>query len=405
MMQIAPSDIDVATGTPPDALETYNLEGIDADSLEALATAGRTSFWTGENGLWLPPAASTEAHEIDALFNFIMVSSILLTLLVTGAIVYFVVKYRRRSHADRPVDVHESKLLELSWIVVPTLLVLVVFFWGFRAYVGTAIPPPDAITINVKAQKWAWSFEYTNGVNAPIPNEIWVPVDTPVRLEMTSQDVLHSFFVPEFRIKHDVLPNRFTYVWFQAPREGTYQVLCTEYCGTAHSDMGAKIHVVSRQEYFRIIGGDVPGQGPVAPAVLGERVYEQYACNTCHSLDGSSGVGPTWLGLWMAPRPGSEQGVADEAYITEQILYPQSYITPGYEGANMPSYDGQLNDEQLAGVSAYIRLLNDAATAADTTLAADADASQSVTAQPPEGGMGDPSVPVADPVDTEEVRE
>ena len=401
MMQIdpSPSGLDVATGTPPDAAQAVNgaLGAVDYDSL---AEAGRTAFWTGENGLWLPPQESVQAPAIDNLFNFIMVSSILLTLLVTAAIVYFVVKYRRRSHADRPVEVHESKLLELSWIVIPTLLVLIVFFWGFRAYVGTAIPPSDAITINVKAQKWSWAFEYQNGVN--VPGEVWVPVDTPVRLQMTSQDVLHSFFVPEFRIKHDVLPNRFAYVWFQAPREGTYQVVCTEYCGTSHSNMGAKIHVVSRQEYFRVLGGEIPGQEAAAPAVLGERVYNNYNCNTCHSVDGSAGVGPTWLGLWNAPRPGSEAGVADEAYITQSILYPQAYITPGFEGANMPSYDGQLNDEQLAGVAAYIRLLNGAATAADTTLAA-SDSTQ--VGQPPEGGMGDPSTPVADPVRTEEVRE
>lgn len=375
----------------------------DPTATDSVVAEGRQAFWTGENGLWLPPAESTTAHQIDNLFNFVMVTSIILTLVVAGAMVYFVVKYRRRSHADRPVDVHESKLLETVWIVVPTLLVLAVFFWGFRAYVGTYIPPSDAITINVKGQKWSWLFEYENGINAP--NEVWVPVDTPIRFEMTSQDVLHSFYVPEFRIKHDVLPNRYTYVWFQAPREGVYQAVCTEYCGTAHSNMGAKIRVVSRQEYYRVLREGPPTGAPKAPAALGEELYTQRNCNNCHSLDGSSGVGPTWLGLWGAPRPGSASGVADEAYITESILYPQAYITPGYEGQNMPSYDGQLNEEQLAGLSAYIRLLNGAATAADTTLSDGADESQTANAQAPEGGMGDPSVPVADPVDDEEVRE
>lgn len=372
-----------------------------ADTETAVAE-GRQAFWTGENGVWLPPAESTTAPQIDSLFNFIMVASIILTLFVAIAMVYFVVKYRRRSHADRPVDVHESKWLEVSWIVIPTLLVLVVFFWGFRAYVGTYSPPPDAITVNVKAQKWAWSFEYQNGIQTY--GEVYVPVGTPIRLEMTSQDVLHSFYVPEFRIKHDVLPNRFTYVWFEAPREGVYQVLCTEYCGTAHSNMGAKVRVVSRQQYYAVLRGELAGE-PVAPATLGEQLYTQRSCNTCHSLDGSSGVGPTWQGLWNAPRPGSEQGVANEEYIIQSIVAPQAYYTPGYEGQNMPSYDGVLNEEQLAGLAAYIRLINGAATAADTTIADDAGPESSVEGQPPEGGMGDPSVPVADPVRTEDAQE
>ena len=336
-----------------------------ADSAASPLT--RQSFWTEGGSLWLPPQESTTAHEIDAIFYFILYSSIILTLLVTAAMVYFVWKYRRKSHADRPVDVHESKWLELSWIVVPTLLVLVVFFWGFRAYVSTSIPPTDAITINVKAQKWAWSFAYQNGA-APIPNEIWVPVGTPVRLEMTSQDVLHSFFVPEFRIKHDVIPNRYSYVWFEAPREGTYQVVCTEYCGTAHSAMGARIHVVSRGEYYEILRNGPPGAGPMAPVDLGEKVYTQYNCQTCHSIDGSAGVGPSWQGIWGQPRPGSEQGVVDDAYITQAIYAPQAYIVPGYENGNMPAYDGQLDETQVAGVAAYIRELSGAATEADTTV-------------------------------------
>ncbi|WP_420456491.1 cytochrome c oxidase subunit II [Rubrivirga sp.] len=374
-----------------------------ADSTAAL---GRQSFWTEGATTWLPPQSSTTAHEIDGLFYFILYSSIVLTILVAAAMVYFVWKYRRKSHADRPVDVHESKWLEMSWITIPTLLVLVVFFWGFRAYVGTAIPPSDAITINVKAQKWAWTFEYQNGIQGF--GEIWVPVGTPIRLEMTSQDVLHSFYVPEFRIKHDVIPNRYAYVWFEAPREGTYQVLCTEYCGTAHSNMGAKIHVVDRGTYYAALRGEIGNDEPLPPAELGERLYTQRNCNTCHSVDGSSGVGPTWQNSWGQPRPGSASGVVDDAYVAESILYPQAYIVPGYENANMPSYDGQLNEEQVAGLAAYIRAVSGASLPSDLTLDADADSTQSTGAQPPEGGMGDPGVPVADPVapgEREAVRE
>lgn len=370
-----------------------------ADTAAAVAE-GRQAFWTGENGLWMPPQESTTAPEIDALFDFIMNTSILLTLLVMAAVVYFLWKYRRRSHADRPVDVHESKWLEVSWIVVPTILVLVVFFWGFRSYVGTSIPPANAITVNVKAQKWSWSFEYQNGVQTF--NEVYVPVDTPVRLEMTSQDVLHSFYVPEFRIKHDVVPNRFTYVWFEAPEVGVYQVVCAEYCGTAHSNMGAKIRVVSRQEYNTILRDGPPGAGAAAPAELGEQLYTQRGCNACHSVDGSAGVGPTWLGLWGSPRPGSASGVVDDAYFTESVLAPQAYLAPGFEQAAMPSYEGLLNEEQVAGLAAYVRVLNGAEREGDLTLSPSADADNTVEGQPPEGGMGDPSVPVADPMDVDD---
>ena len=364
---------------------------MQADSTAGLPT--RQSFLTEGGSLWLPPQESTTAHEIDALFYFILYSSIVLTLLVTAAMVYFVWKYRRKSHADRPVDVHESKWLEISWITIPTLLVLVVFFWGFRAYVSTAIPPSDAITINVKAQKWNWQFEYANGTN--VPGEIWVPVNTPIRLEMTSQDVLHSFYVPEFRIKHDVIPNRFAYVWFEAPREGTYQVLCTEYCGTAHSNMGARIHVVSRTEYYKILREGPPGVVQ-SPAARGQSIHDRL-CAACHSIDGTDGVGPSWANIWGQPRPGSEEGVVDAAYLRQSILYPQAYIVPGYENGNMPSFDGSLSEEDLAGVEAYIRVLSGAETAADTTVV-DPDAT-AIGEDAPEGGMGDPGVPVADPVD------
>lgn len=353
---------------------------MQADTTASQAT--RQSFWSGDNGLWLPPQESTTAHEIDALFNFILYASILLTILVAVVMVHFIWKYRRRSHTDRPVDVHESRLLETAWIVVPTLLVLVVFFWGFRAYVGTSIPPTDSIEIKVTAQKWAWMFEYDNGIQGF--GEIYVPAGRPVKLTMTSQDVLHSFFVPEFRIKHDVLPNRYSFVWFEAPEEGVYQVVCTEYCGTAHSNMGAKIHVVSTEEYYTILREGPPSAGPVAPASLGERLYTQRNCQTCHSIDGSAGVGPSWKGIWMQPQAHMDgtSMMADAEYVAQSILQPQAHIVQGYGNGNMPSYEGQLNDEQIAGITAYIRVLNGAGTAADTTLAAPSDAPADSAAAP-----------------------
>jgi cytochrome c oxidase subunit 2 len=328
----------------------------------------RDQFWEEGANLLLPPQASTVAADIDAVFWFITVTSAILLALVTYFMVYFVQRYRRRSHEDRTEIVHESKLLELSWVIVPTLLVMVVFFWGFRAYVATSIPPADAYVIRVQAQKWFWTFEYPSGLVTQ--GELVVPVGQPVRLTMSSQDVLHSFFVPEFRIKNDVIPNRLTTVWFEAPREGIYQVVCTEYCGKDHSNMGAHIRVVTRaefNEYLRTGGGQNVN---LPPAELGEQLYTGRACNACHTVDGSAGTGPSWLGIWGQPRPGSAQGTVNDAYLVESVLNPAGYIAPGFQNV-MPSFEGLLDSTQVNALAAYIRLINDAATPADTTMPSD----------------------------------
>ena len=371
------------------------------DSLSALP---RQTFFTEESSfiekvfseLWLPPQSSTTAHEIDSLFYFILYTSLALTLIVAVAMVYFVWKYRRKSHADRAVDVHESKLLELSWIVIPTLLVLVVFFWGFTAYVSTSIPPDDSYTINVQGQKWFWSFEYPNGKQTS--NEIVVPVNTPIRLEMTSQDVLHSFFVPAFRIKHDVVPNRYSYVWFEAPEEGTYQVVCTEYCGTQHSNMGALIRVVGYQDFAEWVGSTID-PSEMSLVEYGERLYEAQACNNCHSVDGSDMTGPTWLGTWGETRPFTDgtSAVMDSAYVVESILYPGNKIVQGYLN-QMPSYQGKLDDVQLSALIAFMKDINGAATPAELTRPGEGGATgEDLDAGPeatPGEGPGAPSDPM-----------
>lgn len=357
----------------------------------------RDEFWEEGASLLLPPQSSTIAPEVDAVYWFITLASLVLMAFVVAAMGYFMVKYRRRSHADRPAIVHENKLLEASWVVIPTILTLIVFFWGFRAYVATSIAPADSYEINVKGQKWFWTFEYPNGTITQ--NEIVVPAGQPVRLLMTSQDVLHSFYVPEFRIKHDVLPNRYTYVWFEAPREGVYQVVCTEYCGTGHSDMGAKIRVVGRGEFYEFLrtgGGDDSG---IPLAELGEQLYTRRNCNTCHSVDGSAGTGPTWQGNWGQARPGSTEGTVNEAYVRESILNPNSYLVSGFQ-PQMPAYQGLLSDRQVDGLISYIKLINGAATVADTTLApADSTAAPDGQQTPgpaatPGQGPGDPSEPM-----------
>jgi cytochrome c oxidase subunit 2 len=241
--------------------------------------------------------------------------------------------------------------------------VLVVFFWGFRAYVSTSIPPADAYEINVQGQKWFWTFEYPNGVQTT--DQIVVPVNTPIKLQMTSQDVLHSFYVPEFRIKHDVIPNRYSYVWFEAPEEGTYQVLCTEYCGTAHSNMGALVKVVSQTEFNEWIPtGFVTGPGDRSMVAYGADLYEAKNCNTCHSIDGSDGTGPSWQNIWGQTHQFTDgtSAVVDSAYVVESILYPGEKIVEGYQN-QMPAYD--LTELELQGLIAFIKDLSGAASPAE----------------------------------------
>jgi len=349
-------------------------------------TVGRSEFWVDGGSTWLPPQSSTTAHEIDSLFYFILYSSTILTLIVLAAMIYFIVKYRRKSHTDRPQEVHESKWLEISWIVIPTLLVMLVFFWGFRSFVSTTVPPANAYEIDVVAKKWNWTFQYNNGVTIPGQEGLVVPVGTPIKLRMTSVDVLHSFFVPEFRIKHDVLPGRYSYVWFEAPEEGVYQVVCTEYCGTDHSNMGARIRVVSQQAFNEFLPNGY-STGPMAPVAMGERMRGSQGCNACHSIDGSAGVGPSWQGIWGEPRPGSESGVVDEAYVYESILDPNAYKPPGFEGGNMAPYE--LAEDELAGIAAYIRQVSDAMLASDTTLAVPGIATDSTATAPEDAATGE----------------
>lgn len=352
----------------------------------------RQTFFTGENGLWLPPQESTTAGAIDSLFNFILYTSTLLTVIVAAAMVYFIWKYRRKSHADRAIDVKESKWLEISWIAIPTLLVLVVFFWGFTAYVNTSIAPANSYEISVKGQKWFWTFEYPNGIQTS--NEIVVPVGTPIKLEMTSQDVLHSFYVPEFRIKHDVLPNRYTYVWFEAPEQGTYQVVCTEYCGTQHSNMGALIKVVSYSEFVDWVAtGGGAGQGDKSLVEYGESLYSSKSCNNCHSVDGSDGTGPSWLGTWGETRQFDDgtSAVMDAEYTAESILYPGNKIVQGYLN-QMPSYQGQLDSLQVSALIAYMKDINGQATPAELAAPGEEPAGGDAP-EATDAGAGDPSDP------------
>jgi cytochrome c oxidase subunit 2 len=308
----------------------------------------------GENGSsWLPNPSSTFAGDVDKLFNFVALASAILFVGVVVSIIYFVIKYRRRSDSEVPVPEHESRLLEWATIILPTILVMIVFTWGFRVFVTLSTAPPDSYEVIVRGKQWFWEFEYPNGiVNA---NELYVPVGQPVRLKMSSADVIHSFFVPEFRIKHDVLPNRYSTVWFEAKEPGEYQIYCTEYCGTQHSAMLGKVVAVPQSEFDSWLeqqNQDLP------PVELGAKLFQQYSCNACHSTTGATLVGPPLNGI-MGRQVTFTDGASltvDEDYIRESIVNPGVRVVEGFNPVMPPTF-GSMSARQIDGLIAYIKSL------------------------------------------------
>ena len=301
----------------------------------------------------MPEGASTLAPVVDNLFYFVTWVSTILFAGVILAMAYFAVRYRRRAADEMPVPVEESKLLEISWIVLPTILVLITFNWGFKGFIQLSVSPPDSYEITVRARQWLWEFEYPNGL--VVTEELHVPVDRPVRLNMSSEDVLHSFFVPAFRVKQDVLPNRYTSVWFEATREGEFDIFCTEYCGTSHSLMLGRV-VAESQDAFEEWLQSGGGMADMPLEELGETLYRQQGCVACHTIDGSQLVGPSFQNLFGSQRQFGDGGtaVADENYLRESILDPNAHIVEGFQ-ALMPASYGGLSERQLSALIAFIQ--------------------------------------------------
>jgi cytochrome c oxidase subunit 2 len=308
--------------------------------------------------LFLPPGHSTIAGEVDALFNFILYASIFFFAIVVGGIIYFIWKYRYRGKPGLTSGKAHDTKLEIAWTIVPLILVIALFFWGFRVYLKMHVVPKDAIEVKVTGQKWFWSFDYPNG--AGTVNELVVPVNKAIKLLMSSKDVIHSFFVPQFRIKMDVLPNRYTVTWFEATNTGTYDLLCAEFCGKGHSEMIGTVKVVSEREYSEWLeSGAAMGEG-MSLVDFGASLYKGKACITCHSVDGSNMTGPTFKGAYGKEQP-LEDGstvVVDENYIRESILNPQAKVAAGYQPV-MPTYQGILKDRQIDAIIEYIKSLKD----------------------------------------------
>ncbi len=305
-----------------------------------------------KQALWLPEAASTYAGDVDSLFYFILVTSVIIFVGVVAAMVLFAWRFRRRSASDRPTPVKENKVIETSWILVPAILVTIVFVWGFRVFIQMNVPPPNAMEITVRAQKWSWLFEYPNGARF---TELHVPVSRPVKLKMSSADVLHSFFVPAFRTKQDVIPGRYTYAWFEATRQDTFPLMCTEYCGQQHSNMLSSVIVLSQDSFNAWLQESLLAED-ASPAERGELLYTQQGCFACHSLDGTQGTGPTLQGLAGTERVFTDgtSAVADDNYLREAITQPAARIVQGF-AALMPATYALLEPEEIDALVAFIK--------------------------------------------------
>jgi cytochrome c oxidase subunit 2 len=299
-----------------------------------------------------PEQASTIAGQVDALLLFLIGVSVLFAGSIFLMIIVFAIKYRRRSEKERPRAIHGSLVLEMLWTVIPLGLTMVMFGWGAWLYFTMARPPADAIEIFVVGKQWMWKLQHPEGQREI--NELHVPVGRPVKLTMTSEDTIHSFFVPAFRVKQDVVPGRYSTVWFQATKPGEYHLFCTQYCGTSHANMIGRVVVMNMEGYQGWLKGGGPG---VSPAAAGEKLFQQHGCAGCHLPDGK-GPAPSLVGVFGKPATltTGQTVTADEAYIREHILTPGSKIVAGYPPI-MPPFKGLLSEDQLLQIIAYIKSL------------------------------------------------
>jgi cytochrome c oxidase subunit 2 len=300
--------------------------------------------------LW-PEQASTVAGQVDALYIALIVITGSVSLLIWLLIIYFGIKYRRRPDNELAQEYEPPQILEIGWIVVPTMIFIGIFLWGAWVFFQEQRVPANALDVYATGRQWMWKFEHATGQREI--NTLHVPVGRPVRITMASEDVIHSLWFPAFRVKMDVLPSRYRTMWFQATKTGTFHIFCAEYCGTNHSAMIGWVIVMEPTEYQRWLAGGAEG----SMASQGEGLFQKYACNTCHTGT-ASGRGPTLVGLFgkQVTLNDGRIVIADENYIRESILSPQAKIVQGF-GPIMPTFQGQVNEEDLLKLLAYVRSL------------------------------------------------
>jgi cytochrome c oxidase subunit 2 len=298
-----------------------------------------------------PERASSMGWQVDTLFFFELTVSVFFVALIAGLVIFFSLKYRRRSDNDVPPYTPPNPLVEATYIVIPFGLMLIMFFWGGYVYVEAKSPPANAMQINVIGKQWMWKIQHPEGPREI--NTLHVPMGRPIKLLMTSQDVIHDFGLPAFRIKQDVIPGSYSTEWFIADKTGEYHIFCDQYCGDLHSRMIGKVVVMEPAAYQAWLAGSIPDQ---PPAVVGAQLYQSYGCIACHGVRA-----PTLAGLYMSKvvLDNGRTVIADDTYLHESIVEPAAKLVAGY-GPIMPSFQGQLSEEQIFDLIEYIKSLGTA---------------------------------------------
>lgn len=299
-----------------------------------------------------PVAASTFAHRVDHLFYAMLAASAVVVLLLGILVVTFCVRYRH--NRDVPRGARLPRKLEYVWTLVPLGIFLAFFFWGGSIYLSIQRVPDDALQIRAVAKQWMWKFYHGNGHREV--NELHIPVDRPVQIVLSSEDVIHSFYVPRFRIKQDAVPGRYTDTWFVAERTGIYRLFCAEFCGTQHSQMRGIVHVMAADDYARWLESGGPRTGL---AHAGEKLFHSMGCSGCHAPP-SDIAAPRLYGLYGHPvaLASGQVIIADEAYLRDSIMQPEKQVVAGFVPV-MPSFANQIGEEELIKLIAYIKSLSD----------------------------------------------
>ncbi|MCC6623687.1 MAG: cytochrome c oxidase subunit II [Deltaproteobacteria bacterium] len=322
-----------------------------------------------DRGFWMPDQASDFAVHVDALFNFILWLSIFFFVLLMWLTARFAWKYRASSTNTRSSPLAHNFKLEFLWSAIPTVLLVVIFAWGFNDFTALSATPADAVQLRVVGQKWNWSVSYPKldrectsefGANGEANVDFYIPVNQPFTVQMSSEDVLHSFWIPAFRVKRDALPNRYTGYTVTPTRTGIFDVYCAEYCGDNHSQMRGKVHVLSQEEWEEWKKGDKCKLDPKAPDYK-PKLFSKLGCASCHGVKQEQGVivGPNLHGLVAKGNEDTSAGSVpvDDAYLRESIEYPEKKIVTGFAGKNMPSFRGRISEDELAALIDYIKSL------------------------------------------------
>src|SRR5436190_7982920 len=301
----------------------------------------------------VPESASTMSWKVDAVYFYLSGVTLFFTLLISAILIFFVIRYRRRTPYEIPRPIACSHKLETLWTVIPFVIAMTIFGWSAKVYFEQYSPPENAIEVYVVGKQWMWKIQHSTGQREI--NELHVPVGKKVKLIMTTEDVIHDFFVPAFRMKTDVVPGKYTTQWFEATKTGTYHLFCAEYCGMNHSGMIGSVVVMESREFDNWLSGNVSNTSPVA---AGQQLYQTLGCVSCHGASGEGGRGPSLIGLFgkQTQLAGGQTVRADESYIRESILNPQSKLVDGF-GPIMPIFQGQVTEDQLVQLLAYIKAL------------------------------------------------